>query len=169
MNWFDNVSSDCDQRIAAAHLMEGYWRWRPHPYADEQLCRVVVDVAAPRVVAAQMIEHGLHEDLESSDLEDLTNTLQRQGVLDRPSAWGFSPCAMLPRWARPSFSEVQIEELERIQGYLIDADEAEIDGVLEVREQFLRGIGMTDQDIQRAARQPQHGQGCRKGGRTLVS
>jgi hypothetical protein len=165
MNWFDNVSSDCDRPIAAARLMQGHWQHRLHPFAEPALCRVVIDTAAPRVVAAQKVEHGLAEDLGSSELEDLSMTLAAQEVFARPSAWGFSACPKLPSWARPSFSESQIEELERIQGYLIDATEDTIDSVLQLREQFMRGIGLNDQDISRAGREPQHGQPNRKGGR----
>ena len=37
MNWFDNVSSDCDQPIAPARLMQGHWRHRLHAYAEPAL------------------------------------------------------------------------------------------------------------------------------------
>ena len=56
MNWFDNVSSDCDQPIAAACLMHGHWRHQRNPFTAPVLCRVVLDVAEPRVVAAQVID-----------------------------------------------------------------------------------------------------------------
>ena len=75
MNWFDNVSSDSDQPIAPACLFEGHWRHRLHPYGEPMLCRVVIDVADARVVAAQLIDHGLCEDLGSGILEDLTQAL----------------------------------------------------------------------------------------------
>ena len=170
MNWFDNVSSDCDQPIAAACLMHGHWRHQRNPFTDPVLCRVVMDVAEPRVVAAQVIEHGMVEDLESSELEDLTQVLVSQDVHRQARAWGFSACIRLPTWARPSFSEDQIEELERIEGYLIDAESDEsVETVLAVRDEFLKGIGMTHRDMYRAVRQPQHGLSNRKGGRGLAS
>jgi len=167
MNWLDNVSSDSDQPIAAAWLMLGHWQHRRHPLAEPVLCRVVMDVAEPRVVAAQAVEHGTVDDLDSSELEDLTQALLAQDVHRHPTAWGFVPCTRLPVWARPSFSESQIEELQRIEGYLIEASDDTIDEVLKLRDEFLKGIGMTDQDMYRAVREPQHGQLNRKGGRVV--
>jgi hypothetical protein len=167
MNWFDNVSSDCDQPIAAAFLMEGHWRHRLHAYAEPVLCRVVIDVAEPRVVAAQVIEHGTTQDLGSGELEDLNQALAAQDVLQHPSAWGFTPRSMLPGWARPSFSESQIDELERIEGYLIEATDDTIESVLKLRDEFLRGTGLNDQAMARAVRQPEHGQTARKPNRLV--
>lgn len=157
MNWFGNVSSDSDQPIAPARLVQGHWRHRLHPHAQPVLCRVVLDVSEPRIVAAQVIEHGLVQDLGSSALDDLSQILIAQDVFDCPSAWGFSACNRLPGWAKPSFSERQIEELERIEGYLIEASDDTIDEVLKLRDEFLKGIGMTDQDIHRAVQEPEHG------------
>jgi len=166
MNWFDNVSSDRDQPIAAACLMQGHWRYQLTPYTDPVLCRIVFDVAEPRVVAAQVIEPGQQRDFGLSELEDISRALVAQEVHFRPTAWGLQPCSTLPVWAHPSFSEKQIQELERIEGYLIEASDDTIESVLQLRDEFLRGIGMTDQDICRAAREPQHGHGYRnKGGR----
>lgn len=165
MNWFDNVSSDCDQPIAAARLMHGHWPHRRHPFAEPEICRVVIDAAAPRVVAAQWVGPGLAEDLGGHALEDLGQALAAQALFDRPTAWGFAPCTKLPGWARPSFSDSQIEEMERIQGYLIEATEDTIGSVLQLRDEFMRGIGLNDQDMSRASREPQHGQPNRKGGR----
>lgn len=167
MNWLDNVSSDSDQPISAACLMQGHWRYQPHPYADTLLCRLVIDLAAPRVVAAQVIEPGQVDDLEGSALEDLTQALLAQDVHHRPAAWGFTPCAVLPGWARPTFSEQQIEELERIQGYLVEATDDTIQDVLRLREEFLRGIGVTDQHIMRAAGNDDGGAAARKGSRLV--
>lgn len=165
--WFENVSSDCDQPIAAARLMQGHWRHRLHSYADPVLCRVIMDVAEPRVVAAQVIEHGIPEELISSALEDLTQALLASEVHLHASAWGFSAISMLPNWARPSFSEKQIEELERIEGYLIEAASDEtVDSVLKLRDEFLKGIGMTDRDMYRAVREAKVGRKC---GRVRVS
>ena len=170
MNWFDNVSSDSDQRIAPACLYQGHWRHRLHADGDERLCRVVIDVAEPRVVAAQVVEHGLVEDLEAGALAELNQAMLAQDVPHHPAAWGLTACAMLPMWAKPTFSESQIEELERIQGYLIEASEESVASVLKLRDQFLQGIGMTHQDVYRAARQPsEYGVAQRKGGRGLVS
>jgi hypothetical protein len=77
---------------------------------------------------------------------------------------------MLPTWCKPTFTEKQLNELERIQGYLIEASEDSVESVLALRDQFLQGIGMTDQDVNRAARQPhEHGTGQGKGGRGLLS
>ncbi|MBA4110804.1 MAG: hypothetical protein C0487_14560 [Leptothrix sp. (in: Bacteria)] len=170
MNWLDNVSSDSDQRIAPACLYQGHWRHRLNPHGDLLMCRVVMDVAEPRVVAAQVIEHGLVEDLDASDLEELSQLMLAQEVHHRPTAWGFTACAMLPLWAKPTFSESQIEEMERIQGYLIDAPDDSVDTVLQLRDQFLQGIGMTCEDVHRAVRQPnEYGKSLRKGGRGLAS
>lgn len=169
MNWFDNVSSDCDQPIAPARLMQGHWRHRLHAYAEPALCRVVIDVAEPRVVAAQVVEHGFHRDLGASVLEELTQVMLDQEVHHQPSAWGFTECSMLPNWARPTFSERQIEELERIEGYLIEASEDTFDSVLKLRDEFLKSIGLTDLDIYRAVRQPQQGQVTRKSSRVRMN
>ncbi|MDO9004797.1 MAG: hypothetical protein Q7V20_15220, partial [Aquabacterium sp.] len=115
-------------------------------------------------------EHGLVEDLDASDLEELSQLMLAQEVHHRPSAWGFTACAMLPLWAKPTFSECQIEEMERIQGYLIDAPDDSVDTVLQLRDQFLQGIGMTCEDVHRAVRQPnEYGTGQRRGGRGLAS
>ncbi len=157
MNWFGNISSDSDQPIAAACLMQGHWRHRPHPYAEPVLCRVVIDVAEPRVVAAQFLSDGIAEDLDDGALDDLTQSFVRQDVMYNPSAWGFTPCNVLPGWARPSFSEQQIEELKRIEGYLIEATDDNIDEVLRVRDEFLRGIGVTDHHLARASGEPEYG------------
>lgn len=168
MNWFDNVSSDCDQPIAPARLMQGHWRHQLHPHADPILCRVVIDVAEPRVVAAQAIEDGTAEDLDASALEDLTQALVAQDVHLHPTAWGLTYSPMLPAWAKPSFSESQIEELQRIEGYLIEASEENFDAVLQLRDEFLRGIGVTDRHMYRAVRDPQPGH-ARKSGRVLIN
>ena len=130
---------------------------------------MVIDLAEPRVVAAQIIEHGNTRDLGSSTLEDLSLQMLALEVHHQPAAWGFSPCTMLPLWARPTFSEKQIEELERIEGYMGEASEENFDSVLQLRDEFLRSIGLTDRDIYRAVRQPQQGQVNRKSGRTLVN
>jgi hypothetical protein len=170
MNWLDNVSSDSEHRIAPACLFSGHWQFRPHPYAELQTCRIVMDVAEPRVVAAQWLEHGVPQDLDSGQLEDLTRELVQGEVHHQPTRWGLKECTMLPTWARPSFSEDQIEELERIEGYLIDAESDEsVETVLAVRDEFLKGIGMTHRDMYRAVRQPQHGLSNRKGGRGLAN
>jgi hypothetical protein len=169
MNWFDNVSTDSDQPIAPARLMQGHWRHRLHPAADPALCRVVIDVAEPRVVAAQVIENGIPEDLGRSALLELTRAMVEQEAHHHPSAWGLDECAMLPTWARPTFSEKQIEELERIDGYLVEASDETFNSVLKLRDEFLRGIGMTERDIYRAVRQPQQGAVVRKSARMLVN
>jgi len=170
MNWFDNVSSDSDHLIAPARLLEGHWRHRLHPAADPVLCRVVLDAAAPRIVAAQLIEHGQAEDLGPSILEDLAHTMLALEVHRYPSGWGFKACAVLPAWARPTFSDDQITELERIEGYLMEASEDQFEAVLELRDEFMRNIGVTDLHLYKAARQPQPQQaGSRRGGRRLVS
>ncbi|MEK8088026.1 hypothetical protein WNB94_16600 [Aquabacterium sp. A3] len=163
MNWFDNVSSDSDQPVAAARLMEGHWRHRLHPFGDLVLCRLVIDVAEPRVVAAQVIEHGVAEDFGSSELEDLSDLLIQQDIHLQARAWGFTPCTYLPAWAKPSFSDSQIEELERIDGYLVEASDDNIEDVLQLREDFLKAIGVTDQHILRAARSAEPEPVCRKG------
>ena len=166
MNWLDNVSSDLDQPISAACLMQGHWLHALNPHTEPVMCRIVLDVAEPRVVAAQVIEPGQVQHLDGAALEDLSTALLAQDVHRQPQAWGLSPCDRLPTWARPSFSERQIEELERLQGYLADADEDDdIDAVLLLRDDFLRGLGMTDHDMYRAVRQPEHGAPPRRGGR----
>ena len=91
MTWFDNVSSDSDQPVAAARLVEGHWRHQLHPYGDQVLCRLVIDLAEPRVVAAQVIEHGVAEDFTSSQLEDFSEMLIRTEVHLQARAWGFTP------------------------------------------------------------------------------
>ena len=170
MNWFDNVSSDRDQPIAPACLFQGHWRHRLHAHGELMLCRVVMDVAEPRVVAAQVVEHGLVEDLDAGSLQDLNQAMLAQEVHRQPLAWGLSECAMLPTWAKATFSENQLNELERIQDYLTDASDESVDSVLELRDQFLQGIGLTLGDVHRAVRQPvEHGTSLRKGGRGLVS
>lgn len=166
MNWLDNVSSDLDQPISAACLMQGHWLHALTPFSQPVMCRVVMDVAEPRVVAAQVITPGQVQHLGSAELEDLNAAMLAQDVHRSPAAWGLSACARLPAWARPSFSERQIEELERLQGYLADAaEDDDIDAVLLLRDDFLRGIGMTDHDMYRAVRQPVHGLVPRRGGR----
>ena len=165
MNWLDNVSSDLDQPIAAACLMHGHWLHPLNPFSEPVMCRVVMDVAEPRVVAAQVIAPGQVQHLGSAELEDLNTAMLAQDVHRSPTAWGLSLCAKLPGWARPSFSERQIEELERLQGYLSEAEDEDIDNVLLLRDDFLRGIGMSDHDMYRAVRQPEHGTAPRRGGR----
>lgn len=165
MNWLDNVSSDLDQPIAAACLMQGHWLHALNPFSEPVMCRVVMDVAEPRVVAAQVIEPGRVQHLDSAELEDLHTAMLAQDVHRNPAAWGLSPCAKLPAWARPSFSERQIEELERLQGYLCEADDEAIGDVMLLRDHFLRGIGMSDHDMHRAVRQPEYGTLPRRGGR----
>lgn len=169
MNWFDNVSTDSDQPIAPARLVQGHWRHRLDNTSEPMLCRVVIDVAEPRVVAAQVIDQGTTRDLGSGALEDLTKHMVGLDAHHHPSAWGLESCAMLPAWARPTFSEKQIEELQRIEGYLTDASEDTFGEVLQLRDDFLRSIGMTDLDIHRAVRQPQSGTNNRKCGRGLLN
>lgn len=169
MNWFDNVSSDSDQPIAPARLVQGHWLHPIHPFSDPVMCRVVVDLSEPRVVAAQVMDHGMVEDLGSSALEDMTQAMVVQNVHLHPRSWGLSTCTMLPDWARPSFSESQIAELERIEGYLIEASEESIDSVLQLRDEFLKGIGLTDKHMYRAVRQVEYSVPHRKGTRNLVN
>lgn len=169
MNWFDNISSDCDQPVAPARLMQGLWQHQLHPYTDPVLCRLVIDLAEPRVVAAQVIEHGMAQDLDSGELEDLTQNLLARDVLYQPSAWGLTPCAVLPDWAKPTFSDSQIAELERIQGYLIEASEETFDSVLTLRDEFLNNIGVTDRHMHRAVRHAPPGPHQRKSGRSSLN
>ncbi len=169
MNWFGNISSDSDQPVSAACLMQGHWRHRPHPYAEPMLCRVVIDVDEPRVVAAQFLSDGVAEDLDDSALDELTQEFVKQDVMFNPSAWGFSPCNVLPAWARPSFSDQQIEELKRIEGYLIEATDDTIDAVLHLRDEFLRGIGVTDHHLARASGEPEYGATVMTKGSRLLS
>ncbi|MCH8181252.1 MAG: hypothetical protein IIA02_15950 [Proteobacteria bacterium] len=164
MNWLDNVSSDLDQPIAAACLMQGHWLHALGPFSPPVMCRIVLDVADPRVVAAQVVTPGQMQHLDSDALADLSAALLAQEVHRSPAAWGLSPCARLPAWARPSFSERQIEELERLQGYLEEVEDDGIDDVLLLRDDFLRGLGMSDHDMHRAVRQAQGG-AHRRGGR----
>lgn len=166
---FSNVSTDSDQPIAPARLYEGHWRHQLHPYGDELLCRVVFDIAEPRVVAAQVIEHSLPEDLGMTALEDLTTRLVDAEVHRQPAAWGLAPCDTMPTWATPTFSESQIDELQRLEGYLIEASEETIDDILELRDEFLRAIGMTPHDACKALREAKNAHGPRKNGRYLVS
>ena len=167
MNWFGNLSSDCEQLVAPVQLVEGHWRHPLHAHGVPVLLRVVMDVAEPRVVAAQVIEHGTPLDVDSSVLESLAQSLLSQDVHHQPKAWGFVSCTMLPDWAKPTFSESQIEELQRIEGYLIEASDDNIDSVLQLRDEFLKGIGVTDKHMYRAVRQtPQFGH---KHGRNRVS
>ncbi len=170
MNWLDNVSSDSDQPIASAHLFQGHWRHSRHAFSAPELCRVVIDIAEPRVVAAQWLDHSLTEELDDGQLEDLNQAMAKAEVFRLPSAWGLSACTHMPTWAKATFSDSQIEELQRIEGYLIEASEDTIDSVLQVRDEFLRGIGMNDMDMHRAVRQtPQHGLSKVKGGRSPLN
>ena len=129
----------------------------------------VADMRVPHKgdVAAQVIEHGVAEDFTSSQLEDFSEMLIRTEVHLQARAWGFTPCTVLPAWVRPTFSESQIEELERIQGYLIEAPEHKVDTVLEVRDAFLQGIGVTDRHMCRAVREG--GRYLPKNGRSTVN
>lgn len=154
MNHLGNISSDSDQWVAPARLVVGHWRHPLHAHGDPVLCEVVMDVAEPRVVAAQVVEHGIARDADRRMLHTLGKVLIAQEVHHQPAAWGFSPCTILPAWARPTFSESQIEELERIQGYLIDAPDDKLDTVLQLRDAFLQGIGVTDRHMYRAVREP---------------
>lgn len=156
MNPFGNISSDSDQCVAPARLVTGHWLHPLYPHGDPVLCQVVIDLAEPRVVAAQAIENGIAHDMDSSALEALGQILIAQEVHYQPSMWGFTPCAMLPVWARPTFSESQIEELERIQGYLIEAPDDKVETVLKLRDAFLQGLGVTDRHMYRAVREPGH-------------
>lgn len=167
MQRFSNVSTDCDQPIAPASLYQGHWRFRLHPYGDELLCRVVFDIAEPRVVSAQVIEHSLPQDLGNTALEDLTAEMVAKEVHFQPTAWGLSPCATMPGWATPTFSESQIDELQRLKGYLIEASEDNIDGLLQLRDDFLRALGMTTHDACKALREAKNAHGPRKQGRLV--
>jgi hypothetical protein len=164
---FGNISSDSDHWVAPARLVVGHWRHPLHAHGTPVLCEVVIDLAEPRVVAAQVVQHGVARDADRRMLHTLDKVLRAQNVYDQPSAWGFAPCTMLPDWARPTFSESQIEELERIQGYLIEAPEHQVDTVLEVRDAFLQGIGVTERHMHRAVREP--GRYLPKGGRSTVN
>ena len=127
----------------------------------------MIDAAEPRLVAAQVAEHGVAREADRRMLHTLDKVLRAQDVYDQPSAWGFTPCTVLPAWVRPTFSESQIEELQRIQGYLIEAPEHKVDTVLEVRDAFLQGIGVTDRHMCRAVREG--GRYLPKNGRSTVN
>lgn len=150
---FGNISSDSDQWVAPARLYVGHWRHPLHAHGKPVLCQVVIDAADSRLVAAQVAEHGVAREADRRMLHTLDKALRAQNVYDQPSAWGFTLCTVLPVWARPSFSESQIEELERIQGYLIEAPEHQVDTVLEVRDAFLQSIGVTERHMCRAVRE----------------
>jgi hypothetical protein len=159
---FGNISSNSDQWVAPARLYVGHWRHPMHAHGEPVLCQVVIDAAESRLVAAQVAEHGVAREADRRMLHTLDKVLRAQDVYDQPSAWGFTPCTMLPVWARPSFSESQIEELERIQGYLIEASDDTVDTVLQLRDAFLKGIGVTERHMCRAVREggrylPKHG------------
>ena len=106
MNWFDNVSSDSDQPIAPARLMQRALA-TSCPYGDLMLCRVVVDAAEPAWWLPRSWTMAV-EDLDSSDLEDLTQAMQAEDAFLRPQAWGFSPCAMLPDWVAPHSAKARL-------------------------------------------------------------
>ena len=138
-----------------------------HAHGEPVLCQVVIDAAEPRLVAAQVAEHGVAREADRRMLHTLDKVLRAQNVYDQPAAWGFSPCTVLPAWVRPTFSESQIEELERIQGYLIEAPEHQVDTVLEVRDAFLQSIGVTERHMSRAVREG--GRYLPKNGRSTVN
>lgn len=169
MYGFSNVSTDSDQVIAPAQLYQGHWRHQFHAHGEVELCRVVMDVAEPRVVAAQVIEHGFARDLGQSALEDLNAVMLASEVHRQPAAWGLSPCSTIPTWATPTFSDTQIDELQRLEGYLDDATEDDFDAVLQLRDDFLLAIGMTPLDACRALREAKQSQGPRKTGRYLMN
>ena len=106
---FGNISSDSDQWDAPARLYVGHWRHPMHAHGEPVLCQVVIDAAEPRLVAAQVAEHGVAREADRRMLHTLDKVLRAQDVYDQPSAWGFTPCTVLPAWVRPTFSESQIE------------------------------------------------------------
>jgi hypothetical protein len=169
MYGFSNVSTDSDQAIAPARLYQGHWRHQLHPHGEVEMCRVVIDTAEPRVVAAQVIEHGFARDLGATALEDLNTRLLGLEVHHHPAAWGLSACSTIPAWATPTFSAPQIDELQRLEGYLDDASEDSFDSVLQLRDDFLLAIGMTPLDACRALREAKQSQGPRKSGRYLMN
>ncbi len=164
---FGNISSDSDQWVAPARLYVGHWRHPMHAHGEPVLCQVVIDAAEPRLVAAQVAEHGVAREADRRMLHTLDKVLRAQDVYDQPSAWGFTPAPCCPPGCAPTFSESQIEELERIQGYLIEAPEHKVDTVLEVRDAFLQGIGVTDRHMCRAVREG--GRYLPKNGRSTVN
>src|SRR3989338_6195291 len=109
---FGNISSDSDQWVAPARLYVGHWRhpihadgerWgapaglkaghrrRPMPaHGEPVLCQVVIDAAEPRLVAAQVAEHGVAREADRRMLHTLAKVLRAQDVYDQPSAWGFT-------------------------------------------------------------------------------
>ena len=96
----------------------------------------------------------------------LSTDLGLGGAAQAATGWGRGRHSGMPFWLG---AHGQIAELERIQGYLIEASEDTVDSVLMLRDEFLNNIGVTDRHMYRAVRQAPQGPYQRKSGRSHLN
>ncbi|UIF89286.1 hypothetical protein [Cupriavidus sp. UYPR2.512] len=83
-------------------LYQGTWSHLFGPGRAETQCRIVVDVANDKLVAAQASDGLKWVDLSAADMNDLAASLfDANDVCDDPTEWDLSPIAELPEWASP--------------------------------------------------------------------
>ncbi|WP_241019529.1 hypothetical protein [Burkholderia sp. Ac-20345] len=83
-----------------AELFEGNWNHLFGPGRAETQCRIVVDVANDKLVAAQAFDGLKWVDLSAAEKAHLAESvLEVNEVSDDPEVWGLSPIGSLPHWA----------------------------------------------------------------------
>jgi len=90
------------KKLPKPELYSGYWNHLFGPGSAETRCRIVIDVASKKLVAAQAFDGLKWVDLRSTERADLAESLfEANEVSKAPKDWSLSPIASLPEWASP--------------------------------------------------------------------
>ncbi|MBP0633175.1 MULTISPECIES: hypothetical protein [unclassified Cupriavidus] len=103
VDWVNEAFGEQFRIVALEPRMyQGTWSHLFGPGRAETQCRIVVDVANDKLVAAQASDGPKWVDLSAADMSDLAASLfDANDVSDDPKEWDLAPIAELPEWASP--------------------------------------------------------------------
>lgn len=106
-------------KLPKPELFTGNWNHLFGPGRAETRCRIVVDVASDKLVAAQAFDGLKWIDLQSAERADLAESLfEANDVSKAPKDWGLLAISTLPEWATPQEmqGQSQVDVLQAATG-----------------------------------------------------
>jgi hypothetical protein len=145
--WRSQGEAVAQRKFPEPRLFEGVWEHNFGPWYTSPHCRVVVDLATDRLLAAQISNDRSWVDLASVEKDELAELLFKEsGVSQSPKKWGLSPIALLPQWASPGGTRMSVGDPESHEKALrinvrqlvdeLDPDDEAVAGVYAVTFNF---------------------------------